>query len=503
MLSIEVPIVLTGLYVGKRTENNLDETQNGTFARDKEGDNVKTEVAALGLVVLLAGAIVAACAALPTVSLNDAKATANQMALARDAHGNLPAPGTEILLKRRWSTSTLDASALAILEEAATGAPLIAGNKVQLLFDGPLTMAEMEKSIANAKNSINFETYIFDQDEQGKRFADLLMRKQREGVVVNVIYDSVGTINVPQPFFERMRSGGIHLVAFNPVNPAKLRGNGWKLNNRDHRKLLIVDGKVAFTGGVNISDTYANSSPFRARRDKRENDNNDSGWRDTHLKVEGPAVSAMQWAFVQSWLEQDADDLRAADYFPVQFAMGDMVLRVLATKPQGRFEIYRSLLLTVQEAKKSIHMTCAYFVPDKQTLSALTSAAGRGVEVELVLPSISDAGIVHQASRAYYTPLLEAGVRIHELKHSVLHAKSVVVDGVWSTVGSTNIDKRSFVHNYELNVIVIGDAFGAEMDSAFQEDLRNSTEVTLSAWQRRPLLARLGEWLAGLLDYWL
>lgn len=183
--------------------------------------------------------------------------------------------------------------------------------------------------------------------------------------------------------------------------------------------------------------------------------------------------------------------------------MGDKVVRVLASAPHGHFEIYKALLLALQEAKQSIHITSAYFVPDKQTLSALTNAARRGVDVQLVLPSISDAGLVRHAGRSSYTQLLEAGVRIHELKRSVLHAKTAVVDGVWSTVGSTNIDRRSFVHNYELNVIVIGDTFGAEMDSAFQEDLRNSKEVMLSQWQRRPLVERAQEWLAELLKYWL
>jgi cardiolipin synthase len=454
-------------------------------------------------VAVLVGMTLAACAGLPLVSLDDAKTTAASAARTVDFRGRSPGPGTEVLLKKRWSASTLDSKALAILEEAATGAPLIAGNKVQLLFDGPLTMAEMAKSIVAAKNSINFETYVFDQDAQGERFADLLIQKQREGVVVNVIYDSVGTINVPQAFFDRMRLGGVHLLAFNPVNPARLHGNGWKVNNRDHRKLLVVDGKVAFTGGVNISDTYANSSPFRARRDTRANDDRDSGWRDTHLKIEGPAVAAMQWAYIRAWLAQDADDLRAADYFPALALAGDKVVRVLSSEPEGQFEIYKAFLLALQEAKKSIHITCAYFVPDEQTLLALIDAAQRGVSVQLVLPGISDAAIVRQASRASYARLLTAGVRIHELTHSVLHAKAAVVDGVWSTVGSTNIDKRSFVHNYELNVIVIGDAFGAEMDSAFQEDLRNSREVTLSAWQRRPLHVRLEEWLADLFSYWL
>lgn len=215
------------------------------------------------LAFILAGWTLLACASLPEVDADQAKPRAGTVPQVITAKGKLPRQTTEQLLKKRWAKSTLDLKAQAALEESATGVPLIAGNKVQLLFDGPQTMAEMMKAIAAARDHINFETYIFDQDELGMKFADLLIQKQREGVVVNVIYDSVGTIGVPQEFFDRMKEGGVKLLAFNPVNPAKARGNGWKLNARDHRKMLIVDGKVGFTGGINISDTYSKSSPFR------------------------------------------------------------------------------------------------------------------------------------------------------------------------------------------------------------------------------------------------
>jgi len=470
----------------------------------------------------LAGWTLLACAQLPEVDSDQAKSRASAAPEVVSAKGKLPRQTTEQLLKKRWAKSSLDMKAQAALEEAATGVPLIAGNKVQLLFDGPQTMSEMMKAIAAAKDHINFETYIFDQDELGMKFADLLIKKQQEGVVVNVIYDSVGTIGVPQEFFDRMKEGGVRLLAFNPVNPAKARGNGWKLNARDHRKMLIVDGKVGFTGGINISDTYSRSSPFRGGSrggsggsagigsgagsgggPKNAKSDDEVGWRDTHVRIEGPAVQAMQWLFVQNWIEQDADDLRDAKYFTQVAPAGDKVVRVLGSRPEGHFEIYKALLLAMQEAKKSIHITCAYFVPDDQTLEALTDAARRGVDVQLVLPSVSDSGLVFHAGRAFYQPLLEAGVKIYELKLSVLHAKTVVIDGVWSTVGSTNLDRRSFLHNSEVNVIVMGDVFGLEMEKAFQEDLHNSREITLAAWNKRPVTNRLKEWLARVWDYWL
>lgn len=453
------------------------------------------------LAMSLAGWCLVACASLPAVDPDKARAEAAPVPVVKSANGTLSHDRSKALLAKRWSKGALDLKAQAALEEVATGVPLIAGNQVKLLFDGPATMTEMMKAIEGAKNNINFETYIFDQDELGDKFADLLIAKQKAGVTVNIIYDSVGTLMVPQAFFDRMRAGGIHLVAYNPVNPAKVRGNGWKVNNRDHRKMLIVDGRIGFTGGINISDTYAKSSPFRSK--SRPRSEKDVGWRDTHVRVEGPAVHAMQWLFIRHWTEQDADDLREADYFPAPVIAGDKLMRVLGSEPGGQYEIYKAMLLAIQEAKKSIHITCAYFVPDEQTLQALVDAARRGVQVRIVLPSVSDSGMVFHAGRAFYDRLLEAGVQIHELKLAVLHAKTMVVDGVWSTVGSANMDRRSFQHNAEVNVIVLGDAFGKEMESAFREDLKNSSVVTLQAWRDRPLVTRMKEWASKVWDYWL
>jgi cardiolipin synthase len=299
-----------------------------------------------------------------------------------------------------------------------------------------------------------------------------------------------------------MRNAGINLVEFNPVNPAKLKGDDWRVNNRDHRKVLIVDGKTAFTGGINISADYTKGSLFRSSG-KQTKQKEDVGWRDTHVKLEGPAVHAFQYLFVRQWATQDRTDLPDAEYLPQQVIAGDKVVRVLASDPGGQFEIFKAYSLAMQESKKSIHLTSAYFVPDRQTVDALIGAAKRGVDVKIVLPGVSDSGLVFHASHALYDELLANGVKIFHLQLAVLHAKTAVIDGTWSTVGSTNIDTRSFLHNSELNVVVLGQAFGNEMEKAFQEDLRDSKQITLQDWRNRPLADRMKEWAARFMNYWL
>jgi cardiolipin synthase len=438
------------------------------------------------------------CASLPEVGKSPPAVSAS----AAPPKGMLQSKQAGALLARRWARATPDMKALALLEDEATGVPLIAGNKVTLLFDGPATMKEMLAAARDAKSTINLETYIFDQDPIGIEFADLLIEKRKQGLTVNVLYDSVGTFGTPQVFFERMKAAGITLLAFNPVNPAARIGK-WEINNRDHRKLMVVDGTVAFTGGINISSTYANSSFFGSRRNPSRDDGKKVGWRDTHVKIEGPAVAALQWSFVNNWVRQEAGELPEARYFPPLAPVGDKVLRVLASDPDKGFEIYKSLVLAIRESKKTVHITSAYFVPDQQIVDALCDAAKRGVDVSLVLPGVTDHGLVLHAGRAFYDELLANGVKIFHLQVAVLHAKTAVIDGTWSTIGSANIDRRSFIHNYELNVIVLDPAFGRDMENAFAEDLRDSKPVTREEWRRRPWADRVKEWAARLTEYWI
>jgi cardiolipin synthase len=442
---------------------------------------------------------VVACKSLPDV---DADVPARMTPTIATTKGTLPPKQASALVAKRWANASSDLKALATVEEEATGVPLIAGNKVTLLFDGPATMREMMAAARVATSSINLETYIFDQDKIGNEFADLLIEKQRQGVAVNVMVDAVGGIATPAAFFDRMRQAGIRVLIFNPVNPAKARGK-WELNNRNHRKLMVVDGKVAFTGGINISSTYANSSLFRSRQKPDDVDENKVGWRDTHIKIEGPAVAPLQWSFINLWVQQEGGELPQAEYFPTLTPAGDKIVRVLASDPDHESDIYKALVVAISEAKKSIHITSAYFVPDQQIVDALIAAAKRGVDVRLVLPGVSDHGLIRYAGQAFYDQLLAGGVRIFELQIAVLHAKTAVIDGGWSTIGSANIDRRSFIHNYELNVVVIDPAFGASMESAFNEDLRDSKEVTLERWRHRPWSDRIKEWMSRLGEYWI
>jgi cardiolipin synthase len=451
------------------------------------------------LAALSLGLALVSCKSLPEV---DPGVPAKAAPTIANAKGELVPKQVSALVQKRWANASADLKALAVLEEQATGMPLIAGNRVTLLFDGPATMREMMAAARAATNSINLETYIFDQDKVGNEFADLLIEKQRQGVLVNIMVDAVGAIATPAEFFDRMRQAGIRVVIFNPVNPAKAKGN-WDLNNRNHRKLMVVDGKVAFTGGINISSTYANSSLFRSRYRKQSADGTRVGWRDTHVKIEGPAVAPLQYSFVNLWVQQEGGELPKADYFPPLSAAGDKLVRVLAGDPEGDSDIYKSLVTAINEAKKTIHITSAYFVPDQQIVDALASAAQRGVDVRLVLPGVSDHGLIRYAGQGFYDQLLTAGVKIFELQVAVLHAKTAVIDSAWSTIGSANIDRRSFLHNYELNVVVLDPAFGRDMESAFNEDLRDSRQVTLEQWKHRPWMDRLREWAARLGEYWI
>jgi cardiolipin synthase len=424
-------------------------------------------------------------------------ALAQQELRVHGARGPLrPAEASRVLrrLERESDSDLLSRHLRAV--EGLIDAPLRVGNAAELLVDGPATHKAMLEAIEQARDHVNLETYIIDADAVGQRIAELLLLKRSEGVQVNLIYDSVGALGTPPEYFEGLRRAGVRVCEYNPVNPLKARG-AWRINNRDHRKLLVVDGRVAFAGGINISGVYSSGSFSKRRRKPPVED----GWRDTHIEVRGPIVADVQQLFLETWAKQ-CGEIGAARYFPRLRTEGGKVMRVIAGEP-GESEIYVALLSAIQRAERKAYLTVGYFVPDPRTLAALVQAARRGVDVRLALPGVSDFWAPLYAGRSHYEELLAAGVRIYERRDALLHAKTAVIDGVWSTVGSTNIDWRSFVHNAEANLMVLGDDFGERMQALFARDLEHSVEISAERWRRRGATARFKEWLARRWEYFL
>jgi cardiolipin synthase len=383
------------------------------------------------------------------------------------------------------------------LEQAIVGSALVLGNKVALLQDGPATYEAMFAAMRGAKDSINLESYIIEGGVIGQQFADLLLERHAQGVKVNVIYDSVGALGTPRAFFERMASAGIQILEFNPINPLFTR-TPWAPNHRDHRKLLVVDGRIAFIGGINISSVYSSGSSVRVRRDKADQP---TGWRDTDIQIEGPVVAEFQSLFLQTWERQRGAPLVHGDYFPVLQPAGQEMVRAIGSTPDDPYSlIYLTLISAITNAEKQIHLANAYFVPDPQLVDALLDAARRGVKVTLILPAQSDSSSTLHAGRSHYTRLLAAGIRIYERRGAFLHVKAAIVDGVWSCVGSSNLDWRSALDNDEVNAVILGRGFAAQMLTAFTDDMAASDEISLEAWERRPLGQRLREWSARLLE---
>ena len=463
---------------------------------------------------LLCAAILAGCSSLPVITPDMSRPDPAGIQF-QTASGRIVSPErSREIVARLASGSAGDSDVMArhlALEQSVADSPLSLGNHVVLLENGPNTYAAMFDAIDSARDSINMETYILEADETGQRFADALIAKQAQGVQVNLIHDSVGTLATPKAFFKRLTDAGINVLEFNPVNPLKAKA-GWDVNQRDHRKLLVVDGRRAVLGGVNISSVYSSGgsagtsglSGSRGTVAATPSDSKALPWRDTDLLIEGPVVAPLQKLFIDTWKDQKGTPLAARDYFPMLTRRGDEVVRAIGSNPDEPFsQIYVTLISALNSAEREILLTNAYFVPDPQLVKALTVAVARGVDVKLIVPSTTDSSLVFHAGRSHYERLLRGGVKIYERRGALLHAKTVLVDGVWSTVGSTNLDWRSFLHNQELTAVILGSQFGVKMLAAFERDLADSDPITLEAWERRPVVVRVKEMFARLWEYWL
>ena len=440
--------------------------------------------------------IASGCATLPDTQFLT-KRYATQAAQFENARGPLSKKRSAAIvaeLKRKSGDLDMLDKQIA-LEQEIVGSPLMVGNKVTLLEDGPATYQAMFAAIGKAKDHINVESYIIEDDEVGQQFADLLLERQAQGVQVNLMYDSVGTIGTPKTYFDRLTQAGVQVLEFNPVNPLALK-KPWKLNHRDHRKLLVVDGRTAFLGGINISSVNSSGSSVGGSKGAVDSK---SGWRDTDIQIDGPVVAEFQKLFIQTWDKQHGKPLAPRDYFPAIAPQGKEIVRAIGSTPDDPYSlIYLTFISAITNAEKQVHITNAYFVPDPQLLKALIDAAGRGVDVRLILPGQSDSATVFHAGRSHYSELLKGGVKIYERHGALLHVKTAIVDGVWSCVGSSNLDWRSALDNDEINAVILGREFAQQMRAAFARDIAASDAIEPASWKRRSILLRLKEWTARL-----
>ncbi len=453
-------------------------------------------------------ALLSACSSLPTIPIDDPQAAAQAPGTddvrISGSHGALSDAARDRILARlkaQGEDTDIFERHLAY-EQEIVGAPLVAGNKVTLLQDGPSTYQALYAAMAGATNSIDMESYIIEDDEVGRRFARELVAAHDRGVVVNLIYDSVGSSGTPRAYFDDLKAHGVNVLEFNPIDPLHAR-TGWDINNRDHRKLTVIDGRTAFVGGINISSVYSGGS-FSQHSKENPGHGQTVPWRDTDVQVDGPAAADFQKLFMDTWQRQKGPPMASADYFPAVARQGDVVVRAIggtATEPYS--QIYATLISAIRSASTSILLSNAYFDPDPQLLTALADAARRGVDVQLLLPSVSDTWLVIAAGRRHYGELLKAGVKIYQRQGALLHAKTTLIDGVWCAVGSTNLDWRSFLHNDEVDAIVLSASFGDGMKAAFQQDLAESTPLTLDQWEHRPMTQRVQEMATGMWEYWL
>jgi cardiolipin synthase len=341
------------------------------------------------------------------------------------------------------------------------------------------------------------ETYIFEDDEVGQQFAAALGERARAGVKVKVLYDAVGSARTPPEFFKGLAGAGIEVAQFNPFGPAGMILKGpIELNHRDHRKLTVIDGRIAYLGGINISAVYSPNRSLSAPRVERDPPFEKRPWRDTQVRIEGPVVADLQRAFLKQWARTRNEAVpEGKEYFPALAARGPTIVRAIEGAPSedGVNILYVALISAIENAQRDVRITNAYFVPSRELLAALEGAARRGVDVRLVLPSRTDSWLSFHAGRSYYEELLEAGVKIFERSNRLLHAKTASIDGVWSTVGSTNLDWRSLADNDELNAVVLGPDFAAQLDAMFEKDAGDSTEITREAWHHRSLKDRARE----------
>jgi cardiolipin synthase len=369
---------------------------------------------------------------------------------------------------------------------ALLGPPLLSGNRAATLLNGDEIFPAMLEAIRSARKTITFETYIYWRGEVGHEFAEALSAKAREGVKVSVMLDWLGSNKMDQAMLDMMRQAGVRVERYHALHWYTLD----KLNNRTHRKLLVVDGRVGFTGGVGIADEWKGHAQDA------------NHWRDTHYRIEGPAVAEMQAAFLDNWMKVTGEVLDGPGYFPPLESVGPLVAQVFkSSRESGAESTHLMYLLSVTAAARSIDLEMAYFIPDDLALDAIVKALKRGVHVRLIVPGpITDAESVRKAGKASWGAILRAGAEIYEYQPTMFHCKVLVVDGLWSSVGSTNFDNRSFRLNDEANLNIYDRDFASQQETVFEQDLKRSRRVTLQEWENRSWTEKAWEKVVSVAD---
>ena len=370
------------------------------------------------------------------------------------------------------------------LPSALPSSQMTAGNRIEILENGVGIFPAMLQAIASAKKTVNFEAYIFWSGEVGTRFRDAFVERASHGVQVRILLDAVGSTGrkLKGSDVDAMKAAGVRVEFFHSKKPWKI----WTVNHRNHRRVLVVDGTIGFTGGVGFADEWAGDA------DSPEH------WRDTQVRVDGPAVRGLQRAFQENWSEATREALVGDEFFPALPAAGPVAAVVVPSSPLSAMSGARRVYaISLAAAAKDVWIANSYFVPDDETALLLVEAAKRGVDVRVIVPGDkhNDVPATKVAGRATYGPLLAGGVKIFEYEPTMFHLKTMVVDGIFSTVGSANFDNRSFQLNEEVNLFVYDKSFAAEMRERFQRDLAKCRPYTLEMWKARPLPKRLTEWI--------
>ena len=396
------------------------------------------------------------------------------------------------LLRKRKSPSEIPAPAVADEDWAPYcrfPGHMIGGNDVRLLVDGGQAFPAMLEAIDGAERTVLMESYIFHDDEAGRLFAGALARAAARGVITCLGVDGLGTMHVPAAFFEEMERAGVRVLEYRPPSPWRRQ---WGLLRRNHRKLLVVDNAVGFTGGINIGDEWL------------PREQGGLGWHDIHVRIEGPAVRELTRLSISTWRTHGEVDLPPHEFLPPSPAAGDTWAAVVGSRERKRRKAIRqSYLHAINRARRYIYLANAYFLPDRAYRHALGNAVKRGVDVRVMVPARGDILAVQLASQSLYGRLLRRGVRLFLWNDALLHAKTAVIDDLWATAGSFNIDHRSWAMNLEVNANIVGPVFAGRLREQFEEDQQRCTELAYHVWRRRPWPLRFLERFFGLFRRWM